>query len=847
MEASKIMKNLFTRVGAIAAVALLPVSSAYAQNIDLSTGGADQIWHGTAGSKAGFWLDQGPVSPGDNRRDLVIGAPGSGATAGRVHIIFGGPVFSGDLNLTSANVTITSATTGDEFGTSTAVGPITVTSSSLTSNLVVGAPGALGGRGAVYLFATPLNNGNLTTANAVFTILGAPGDRLGSALATADINNDGYREIVIGAPGTGRIYIIAGSSSLAGRPNRDLGITGGDLLITGTGIGNSIQAGDVTGDGIFEILVGAPSQNAVYLLTGGYPEVSVLPGHADAVFTGIDAGDEAGLSIRIADLDGEDGRRDIIIGAPGGDGPGNSRANAGEAYVIWGRAAFGSMSLALADVTFHGAATGQRMAQYMTAGDVNRDTPNDVVFGVPGAGAAGELHVFYGRAKNAFGTDLGGDRRLVDLAVVGASRRIIGSAAAGPLASAQVYEVTGEGARDIVGGVPTNNGNAGAVYFTISPKMVANPAAISLSVEQGQPASRALVVENASTVPIEWTVTDNQPWVAVSPPSGSSSLDNYGSTSLHFVTTGLAVGVHTAIVTVTSTSTHLTMSATVEVTLTVTAPPPPPPPPPTAKNDFNGDGNMDLLWQNISDGYLATWSLNGTSLMSSDLLSPNRVSDNNWRIVGTGDFNGDYKPDIVWQEQTQGWVGIWLMNGTTLLSSTTLSPAARERVADTNWKIAGVMDLNNDNRVDILWQEQTQGWLVAWLLNGTTVMSSVALNPERVPDTNWKIVASGDFNADNKTDLIWQNMATGYLAAWLMDGLNLVESVLLSPRYVTDVNWKIVASGDVDKDGKPDLIWQDQSQGWLAIWLMNGTTLSSSVGFNPERVPDTNWKIVGPK
>ena len=266
-----------------------------------------------------------------------------------------------------------------------------------------------------------------------------------------------------------------------------------------------------------------------------------------------------------------------------------------------------------------------------------------------------------------------------------------------------------------------------------------------------------------------------------------------------------------------------------------------------AESDFTGDGKMDLLWQNISDGYLATWSLDGTSMTSSDLLSPNRVSDTNWRIVGTGDFNRDGKPDIVWQEQTQGWIGIWLMNGTTLLQSTTLAPAARQRVADTNWKIAGVADIDNDGDPDIVWQERTQGWLVAWILHGLQVTGSYALTPERVGDTNWKIVANGDFNRDGKTDLVWQDMSTGHLAAWFMDGLNLLDSVLLSPNRVSDTTWTIVAAGDVDRDGKTDLVWQDQARGWLAIWLMNGTTLKQSVGFTPERVSDTNWKIVGPR
>ena len=266
-----------------------------------------------------------------------------------------------------------------------------------------------------------------------------------------------------------------------------------------------------------------------------------------------------------------------------------------------------------------------------------------------------------------------------------------------------------------------------------------------------------------------------------------------------------------------------------------------------ARSDFNGDGKMDLLWQNVKDGYLATWTMNGPNLIASELLDPPYVSDANWKIVGTGDFNGDNKPDIVWQEQTEGWIGIWLMNGTSLLSSTTLSPSNRERVADINWKIVGLMDLNGDGKTDILWRERTQGWLAAWLCDGLSVTGSVGLNPERVPDVNWEIMANADMNGDGKADIIWQNKADGYLAVWYMNGLSIFDSVLMKPAYVTDTNWKIVAAGDLNGDGKADLIWQEQTEGWIGAWLMNGISLLSSQAISPERVADTNWKIVGPK
>ena len=96
--------------------------------------------------------------------------------------------------------------------------PPTSSHSKTTSprSLVVGAPGALNGRGIVYVFAGVRSGDSLTAANAVVQILGAPGDQLGTALATGDLNNDGYREIIIGAPGTHRVYVVGGGTYLTG-------------------------------------------------------------------------------------------------------------------------------------------------------------------------------------------------------------------------------------------------------------------------------------------------------------------------------------------------------------------------------------------------------------------------------------------------------------------------------------------------------------------------------------------------------------------------------------------------------------------------------------------------------
>ncbi|MBW4665709.1 MAG: S8 family serine peptidase, partial [Chroococcus sp. CMT-3BRIN-NPC107] len=97
---------------------------------------------------------------------------------------------------------------------------------------------------------------------------------------------------------------------------------------------------------------------------------------------------------------------------------------------------------------------------------------------------------------------------------------------------------------------------------------------------------------------------------------------------------------------------------------------------------------------------------------------------------------------------------------------------------------SSVTDFNNDGKTDILWRHN-DGWLSAWLMDGTNLISSTYLNPNQVADTNWKPVGTGDFNNDGKTDILWRHN-DGWLSAWLMDGTNLISSTYLNPNQVAD-------------------------------------------------------------
>jgi len=577
------MKKRVHTIGMIV-LTILSLAAAQAQaqstTIDLASGGAEQTWRGVdSGARAGLWLDQGAVSGSDSRKDLIVGAPGDAGTVGRVYVLFGGPVRSGDFTMATAETWITGAAAGDLFGSGTAAGNILNLEGQFPRNLVVGAPGARSGKGMVYLFTGGFREGQrLTTSNAVLTIIGNTGDQIGATLATADLNNDGRREIIIGAPGTERIYVINGSASLSG--TIDLSTASPNSIISGAGIGSVITAGDVTGDDISDLLVGAPafsnSRGVVYLVRGGtLPSTISLPSAATSIFTGIDANDLAGSGIHIADVDA-DGKRDILISAPGGDGPTGGRTDAGETYIIWGAAgAPASMTLSSAPVTIFGDAPSARLGAFVTSGDINRDIWNDVVLLAPGAaGSTGQLCIYYGRNRSGIGVVQGDGRRFVDFAAAGQmDRRILSDAAAGPFVSAQVYEVTGEGARDIVVTSPyaaTDSGAlSGNVYFTISAKLNVSPSAVELGAAQGGVGAASFDVRDFSTIEITWAATPNQPWLTVSPGSGSAVDGHPASLSVSANAAGMAPGSYSGVVTVKSTSRELEMSLPVAVTFNV--------------------------------------------------------------------------------------------------------------------------------------------------------------------------------------------------------------------------------------------------------------------------------------
>lgn len=262
-----------------------------------------------------------------------------------------------------------------------------------------------------------------------FKIIGvAANDRSGRAVSAAgDINGDGVGDLIIGAPGadptgsnSGASYVVLGTKN-GFEPVVNLGTLNGTNGFKISGVaagdesGSSVSAaGDINGDGIGDLMIGAPGADpngagsgASYVVFGtknGFaPNLNLvtLNGRNGFKLSGSAAGDESGRSVSGAgDVNG-DGIDDLIIGAPGADANG---ANSGASYVVLGTANGFTANLNLSTINggngfkLSGTRLNDRSGYSVSgAGDVNGDGFDDVIVAAHPSRYSGSSYVVFGK------------------------------------------------------------------------------------------------------------------------------------------------------------------------------------------------------------------------------------------------------------------------------------------------------------------------------------------------------------------------------------------------------------------------------------------------------------------
>jgi hypothetical protein len=253
------------------------------------------------------------------------------------------------------------------------------------------------------------------------------------------------------------------------------------------------------------------------------------------------------------------------------------------------------------------------------------------------------------------------------------------------------------------------------------------------------------------------------------------------------------------------------------------------------------DQRPSVFWYNSTTGQVRTWVMGGASVLDSHAVTIDGVADTHWKVVATGDLNGDGHADILWRHDTEGWLAVWLLRYQDVIGTEYLSI---NRQLDPRWKVAAIGDINGDGFGDIIWQHD-DGWLAVWQMRGTQVVWTTFLDTPRVADPRWKIVAATDLNGDRRADLIWREQTEGWIAAWFLQGTKVIWTTYLSQNRVADMNWELSAAGQVDGSGLPALIWRHRTEGTVALWFMSGATVVATSYADPELVSDPAWHVVG--
>ena len=247
--------------------------------------------------------------------------------------------------------------------------------------------------------------------------------------AAGDINGDGAPDILIGiaagindgAASSGTAYVVFGRTSTPFSSIVNISALNGtdgfkiNGELTGNKFGSSVSsAGDINGDGIDDIIIGAPNaQNAgstvgcAYVIFGKktpFPvalDAGTLDGKKGFRMFGQNGADYLGASVSSAgDVNG-DGFADIIVGAPQSN---PDQAGPGIGYVVFGKRSAFPATLDLSTLNgangfaLQGEISGDFAAKSVSsAGDFNDDGYGDFIIGAERSGGGGTGYLVFGR------------------------------------------------------------------------------------------------------------------------------------------------------------------------------------------------------------------------------------------------------------------------------------------------------------------------------------------------------------------------------------------------------------------------------------------------------------------
>ncbi|TAE79470.1 MAG: hypothetical protein EAY81_11205, partial [Bacteroidetes bacterium] len=257
-----------------------------------------------------------------------------------------------------------------------------------------------------------------------------------------------------------------------------------------------------------------------------------------------------------------------------------------------------------------------------------------------------------------------------------------------------------------------------------------------------------------------------------------------------------------------------------------------------AIGDLDGDGKPDMVVANTSSSSISVFrntSNNGSISASSFATKVDFTTATNPVAVVISDLDGDGKPDLVIANSASNSVSV-LRNTSSVGSITVTSFAAKVDFATGLGPSAlAVGDLDGDGKPDLAATNQSASSNSVSIIRNTSTVGSItatsfAAKIDFATGINPNSVAIGDLDGDGKHDLVVTNSSSNTLSVFrnLANGMINANSFASKVDFITASSPRSVIIGDLDGDGKPELVIANG--GTTSVSVFRNTATNGSIG-----------------